>query len=49
MAYVDGKLEKRRRGVFGPMTGKKFMIYIDDLNMPAKERYGCINSHEIIR
>lgn len=25
------------------------MFYGDDLNMPMKERYGCINSHELVR
>ncbi|KAH0569467.1 Dynein heavy chain [Spironucleus salmonicida] len=49
MRFIDQKLEKRRRGVFGPPAGKKYALYIDDLNMPMKEKYGCINSHELIR
>ena len=47
--FMDGKLEKRRRGIFGPPASKKYIFYIDDLNLPMKERYGCINSHELIR
>lgn len=42
-------MEKRKRGVFGPQLGKKFIFYIDDLNLPMKEKYGCINSHELVR
>lgn len=48
-AYLDSKVEKRKRGVFGPQLGKRLVFYGDDLNMPMRERYGCINSHELVR
>nr|AAC48285.1 dynein heavy chain homolog [Hexamita inflata] len=48
-SYLDGKLEKRKRGVFGPPVNKKYLFYVDDLNLPMKEKYGCINSHELVR
>lgn len=47
--FLDNKLEKRRRGIYGPPTSKKFVFFVDDLNLPMKERYGCINSHEFMR
>lgn len=48
-AVVDTKLERRRKGVYSFLKGKKAVFFVDDGHMPAKEEYGAQPPLEVLR
>ena len=46
---IEGKLEKRSKGTFGPGGGKKMVVLCDDFNMPQKSQFGFMPPLELLK
>ena len=46
---IESRTEKRGKGVFVPVGGKKMLTLVDDLNMPVKDTYGSQPPLELLR
>ncbi len=47
--FFENSLEKRRKNLLGAAPGCKFLIFIDDINMPLVEKYGAQPPIELLR
>ena len=46
---IESRVEKRTKGVYVPIGGKKLLTFMDDFNMPAKDTFGSQPPLELIK
>lgn len=47
--FIDSRLDRRRKGVYGPPFTFKYIFFIDDIMMPFKDDYGVQPANELLR
>ena len=48
-ATIDGRMERRRKGVYGASHQRRCVVVIEDLNLPALDAYGSQPVNELLR
>ncbi|KAK7102408.1 hypothetical protein V1264_020630 [Littorina saxatilis] len=48
-AIIESRVEKRTKGVYVPLGGKKLITFMDDFNMPARDTFGSQPPLELMR
>ncbi|XP_076145705.1 dynein axonemal heavy chain 2 [Alosa pseudoharengus] len=48
-AIIESRVEKRTKGVYVPVGGKRMLAFLDDLNMPAVDDFGSQPPLELLR
>ncbi|XP_077988088.1 dynein axonemal heavy chain 2-like [Glandiceps talaboti] len=46
---IESRVEKRTKGVYVPVGGKKLVTFMDDFNMPAKDTFGSQPPLELMK